>query len=70
MGKRGPKKQFEAVTETAFTRAQIDYIDQAAALSGQSRSAVIRSMVDDRIDIAEGRYSPYPESLPEMARPS
>lgn len=65
MGKRGPQKQYEAIVETAFTTEQVSHLDRVAALSGQSRSAVIRSMVQDRLDIANGVYSPYPESLPE-----
>ena len=60
-----PTKVYPHVVEVAMTTEQLRHVDRITALSGQSRAAVIRSMVQDRLDIANGIYSPYPESMPE-----
>lgn len=63
--KPGRPKEFDHVVEVAMTAEQLAHVDRVAVMAGASRAAVIRSMIEDRLDIAEGRYSPYPESLAE-----
>jgi hypothetical protein len=63
--KPGRPKEFDHIVEVAMTAEQLAHVDRITAMTGTSRAAVIRSMVQDRIDIANGVYSPYPESLAE-----
>lgn len=63
-----PVKKYPHVVEVAMTSEQLAHVDRITALSGQSRSAVIRFMIQDRLDIANGVYSPYPPSLATALR--
>ena len=63
MGRRGPKKQYPVQCDVYLTEAQGAHVDRIAALASVSRAAVIRTMVQDRLDIAEGRYDPYPSFI-------
>ena len=63
-----PVKKYPHVVEVAMTSEQLGHVDRIATMSGQSRSAVIRCMVQDRLDIANGVYSPYPPSLTSALR--
>ncbi|EAP99433.1 hypothetical protein JNB_04655 [Janibacter sp. HTCC2649] len=64
-GKPGRPKQFDHVVEVAITSEQLAHVDRVATMTAHPRAAVIRAFIQDRLDIAEGRYSAYPESLPE-----
>ena len=63
-----PVKKFPHVVEVAMTSEQLAHVERVATMSGQSRSAVIRYMVQDRLDIANGVYSPYPPWLATSLR--
>lgn len=61
----GRPRLFDHVVEVSMTAEQLAHVDRIKDMAGVSRAAVIRSFVQDRLDIAEGKYSPYPESMPE-----
>lgn len=66
MGARGPQREFDLVVEAKFKVEQVEHLDRIAARAGVSRAAVIRSLVQDSLDKANGEYSPWP-SIGAMA---
>ncbi len=66
--KVGRPREFDVVVEARMTERMADHLDRIGTVAGVSRSAVIRQLIQDSIDRAEGTYDPLPGGLSALER--
>ena len=60
MGMRGPAKVYEVSMTLPLTTELNDHVQRIANLAGVGRAAVVRALIQDSLDRADGVYTPLP----------